>query len=392
MMVSGLLVFCLASPGPGAGLLRHLGARPPLAAQALRRRALPSAMADAAQPETATWGGRTRKFLDANSFPVGMALAVAAARIAPSLGANGGPLRLDVTVGRLGIAAVFFLSGLSIRPSELTSAAASFRLNAFIQLALFGVWPALTWVFVWTARAVGTPVSSALLDGLLVTSCLPTTVNMCVLLTQSAGGNVALAITNAVASNTIGVFITPLLLLSLVGKTINVQLDTICSKLARTVILPVLLGQLARNIGPVQDCAARNKRGTKRASEIVLLLIIFNTFCEAFRARGATLCRADLLGLGVAMPAMYTLAMLGGARVLSRTSIEPRDAIATLYCTSQKTLAFGLPLIRLIFAGHPDLAFYTAPIMCLHPLQLFVGSVLRPAIRRQLKLPDDPTI
>lgn len=384
-----LCSICLASPGSAGVPRTPFSARPPIPGRTLRRRASPAAAAQLVPP---TWGERTCHFLDANSFPVGMALAVAAARIAPGVGANGGPLMLDFTVGRLGVAAIFFLSGLGIRLSELAAAATSFRLNALVQLALFGIWPAMAWLAVRLARLVGTPFSPPLLDGFLVTACLPTTVNMCVLLTQSAGGNVALAITNAVLSNALGVFVTPLLLLSLMGQTIDVKLASICVKLARTVVLPVLLGQLARSIGPVRAAAARYKGQTKRASEVVLLLIIFNTFCEAFMAKGATLCRADLLALGVIMPALYTLLLLGGARLLDRTAVEPRDAVAALYCSSQKTLAFGLPLIRLMFAGHPDLAFYTAPIMCLHPLQLLVGSALRPTIRKRLKLPASADI
>ena len=57
----------------------------------------------------------------------------------------------------------------------------------------------------------------ALCDGLTVLACLPTTVNMCVVLTASAGGNVAAALFNAVVGNALGVVATPALLLLALG-------------------------------------------------------------------------------------------------------------------------------------------------------------------------------
>ena len=51
------------------------------------------------------------------------------------------------------------------------------------------------------------------------------------------------------------------------------------------------------------------------------------------------------------------------------------NAIAATFCTSHKTLAFGLPLLNTIFEGNPNLAAYCAPIMFIHPLQLLLGSV-----------------
>lgn len=54
--------------------------------------------------------------------------------------------------------------------------------------------------------------------------------------------------------------------------------------------------------------------------------------------------------------------------------------MAGMFCASQKTLAFGLPLINTIFEGSPNLAAYCAPIMFIHPLQLILGSLLIPRL------------
>ncbi|KAJ1623963.1 putative sodium bile acid cotransporter [Pavlovales sp. CCMP2436] len=379
MLRAVVVALCLAVPGATA--------RWPSAAKLAQPRGItrPALVAsEASQPVPAR--SAVREFCSKNSFPIGMAVAVAAAHMAPWLGETGGPLRPELTVGKLGCSTIFFLSSLSLRLSDLTKAATSVRLNALVQLTSLGAWPAVTWCMVALMRALGAPFSSGLLDGLLVTACLPTTVNMCVLMTQKAGGNVALAITNAVIANTLGVFVTPLLLFSVLGKTIDVKFAAVCMQLASRVLLPVLLGQLARNSGTVTAFASTHKKGIKYVSELIILGVIFNTFCDSFSRASLALGRADILLLALGMPVVYTLCFLCGARLLSRLPIAPADATAALYCASQKTLAFGLPVIRLIFAGSPDLAYYTAPIMVLHPLQLFLGSALMPTLKRTLKL------
>jgi len=59
-------------------------------------------------------------------------------------------------------------------------------------------------------------------------------------------------------------------------------------------------------------------------------------------------------------------------------NVSPGEAVAAAFCSSHKTLAFGLPLIQTIFEGNPNLAAYCAPLMLIHPLQLVLGSLLVP--------------
>jgi len=47
-----------------------------------------------------------------------------------------------------------------------------------------------------------------------------------------------------------------------------------------------------------------------------------------------------------------------------------------MFCGSQKTLAAGIPMAQLIFAGHPAMGLILLPIMIYHPLQLILCSGL----------------
>jgi len=47
---------------------------------------------------------------------------------------------------------------------------------------------------------------------------------------------------------------------------------------------------------------------------------------------------------------------------------------AALLCSSQKTLAFGIPFIKTAFGTRPDLAYILAPLLLYAPAQLLLGS------------------
>ena len=79
----------------------------------------------------------------------------------------------------------------------------------------------------------------SILDGLLILTCLPTTINMCIILTTAAGGNVASALCNAVISNVMGIFVTPALLLRFFGESIELPFAAMVLKLCSKVLLPV---------------------------------------------------------------------------------------------------------------------------------------------------------
>jgi sodium/bile acid cotransporter 7 len=109
--------------------------------------------------------------------------------------------------------------------------------------------------------------------------------------------------------------------------------------------------------------------------------IVWNAFCNAFSSGLGLEFRHSLILLAL-LPTLH-LASLG---ILFKFFSSPflkltrQEVVAAMFCSSQKTLAFGLPLVNTIFAGNPNLAAYCAPIMFIHPLQLIVGSFLLPRI------------
>ena len=62
-------------------------------------------------------------------------------------------------------------------------------------------------------------------------------------------------------------------------------------------------------------------------------------------------------------------------------ALQARDRIAFIMCSSHKTLALGLPLFKVIFAGRSDLAVLCTPLLLQHPLQLIIGSIVAPRLK-----------
>ena len=75
-------------------------------------------------------------------------------------------------------------------------------------------------------------------------SCLPPTINICVAQTLASGGDMATAIFNAIFGNVMGVFLTPILSIWLLGGGKGVSLLNTLNSLGGVVILPLILGKL----------------------------------------------------------------------------------------------------------------------------------------------------
>ena len=325
-----------------------------------------------------------RKFASKNFFLVGMFVAVALARLAPALGRNGGILRPELIIGRFGVTFIFLLSGLSLELSQLKDAASNIKLNALIQLSTFIAWPFLLGLPLVTliGNHLPTLFPSALVDGLLILTCLPTTVNMAVVLTRTAGGNTASALCNTIISNLLGIFATPALLFRFFGASIQLPFLEMLVKLCNKVLVPVAIGQALRAT-PVKEFYEKHSKTFKRTQEVVLLSILWNAFCTAI-SKGLGLSLQHGLALAVVLPTLHALSLGTLFKFFSLPALgfSRQDAISAMFCSSQKTLAFGLPLIQTIFEGNPNLAMYCAPLMFFHPLELIMGSSLIPWLEK----------
>lgn len=96
----------------------------------------------------------------------------------------------------------------------------------------------------------------------------------------------------------------------------------------------------------------------------------------------------------ILVPALHAGSMAAIFNIFDnpRFGLSHGEVVAAMFCASQKTLAFGLPLINTVFEGSLDLAVYCAPIMAIHPFQLLLGSFLVPRLSRYTSQDDESTV
>ncbi|XP_051025244.1 sodium/bile acid cotransporter 7 isoform X3 [Acomys russatus] len=299
-------------------------------------------------------------------FMVGIVVAIGAAKLEPSVGVNGGPLKPEITVSYIAVATIFFNSGLSLKTEELTSALVHLKLHLFIQIFTLAFFPATIWLFLQLLSV--TSINEWLLKGLQTVGCMPPPVSSAVILTKAVGGNE-------------GIVVTPVLLLLFLGSSSSVPFTSIFSQLFVTVVVPLVIGQIIRRY--IKDWLERKKPPFGAVSSSVLLMIIYTTFCDTF---SNPLIDLDLFSLVVVLFIIVSVQLsfmlvtfLFSTR--NNSGFTPADTVAIIFCSTHKSLTLGVPMLKIVFAGHEHLSLISVPLLIYHPAQILLGSVLVPTIK-----------
>jgi len=268
------------------------------------------------------------------------------------------------------IALMFFLQGAKLAPQAALAGARHWRLHAAVLASTFLLFPALGL----TARAlVPGLLTPALWAGVLMLCVLPSTVQSSIAFTSIARGNVAAALCAATASNLLGILLTPLLaglLLSAHGGFSAVGIGDVAVQL----LLPFVAGQLARPW--IGGWVARNRHLTGLVDRGSILVVVYVAFSDGVTHgiwhQLSPRSFAALLLLDVVLLIAVLLATTCIGRLLG---FNRADQITVTFCGSKKSLASGLPMASVLFAG-PSLGLAVLPLMLFHQVQLMVCAAL----------------
>lgn len=307
-------------------------------------------------------------------FLLGMLAAVAIASFLPDLGRTGGTLRLDL-LGDVGIFAIFFLHGIGLSTSSLVHGITRWRLHLVVQVSTYVFFP-LWFGLLYTLGGRNLPPD--LLLGFLYLAVLPSTVSSSVAMTALARGNVAAAVLNATLSTLLGVVLTPLLVSLLWqggAETGALSLGDTMLKIAKLLLLPFVLGQLARPV--LGDLFARIKPFTQIVDRAVIVMLVWSSFSDSVADGLWTRHGWSLLLITAVGACAFLFPLLAFTRWLARRLGFPvEDEIVAVFCGSKKTLASGVPMAKVLFGGNPALGVVVLPIMFYHQIQLFVCAVM----------------
>jgi sodium/bile acid cotransporter 7 len=275
---------------------------------------------------------------------------------------------------------VFFVQGLVLAFEALRTGLWRWRLHGVVQLFTYVLIPVLGLAL----DAIGGRwLPEELRLGFLFLAVLPTTISSAVVFTALAGGNTAGALVNTTMSNLLGVVATPLwvsVLLHVRGEA--PPLWPMVQGLLLLVLAPLVLGQLVRPL--LCAWADRHRARLTQLNSIIVLYIVYAAFCSSVSSHvwtehGWELALVALAGAVILLATVLAL-VFAAVRLAGLAS---GDRIAAVFCASQKTLAAGAPMAKLIFAANPGLSVILLPVMFYHPLQLIVSGALVNVFRRQ---------
>lgn len=323
-----------------------------------------------APKRAAQWWASMRLKID--WFLLGMMAAVGLAFACPSPGAHGGWLHPEL-LNKLGVALIFFMHGAGLPFAALKAGTLRWPLHLVVQASTYVVFPLLGLALLAVA---GRWIPADLQLGFFYLCALPSTVSSSVAVTVLARGNVSAAVFNATLSGLLGVFLTPLWIswrLQAAGQPMPVGaviLDLVC-----WLLVPLAIGQLARPW--LAEWVGRHRKLVNRVDRGTILLLVYTSFCDSvvwgvWSGRGVGLVVATVAGCLVLFWLLFLVTNLLGRAC--RFPLE--DRITAVFCGSKKTLASGVPMAQLIFAGHPGLSFILLPILIYHPLQLVICGAL----------------
>ncbi len=118
---------------------------------------------------------------------------------------------------------------------------------------------------------------------------------------------------------------------------------------------------------------------------------MYNVFSDTFLS-GIGVGGQALGNLIIAMPIAYLVlsAIFWELSKKLLPGLDLKTRTAALLCSSQKTLAFGIPFIKTALGTRPDLAYILAPLLMYAPAQLLLGSsLLVPALRKRIRDQDN---
>ncbi len=301
-------------------------------------------------------------------FTIGLLLSVSLGLLLPCVGV------WDMVFSLLSDSAIillFFLYGARLSRKSIWEGITHWRLQGLVALSTFVLFPLMGLAFrpLWEL-ALGQELSL----GMLYVCMLPSTVQSSITFTSIAKGNVAAAICSASISSLLGVFLTPLLV-GLVWSTQGGGVDfSTFIDICLIILVPFVVGQFAQRW--IGAWVIHHKHITSWTDHSTIWLVVYTAFSHAINE-----------GMWSSLPIFALVKVLGFCAVLlflvlvityygaKKLGFSREDQLAIVFCGSKKSLATGIPMMNVIFAGFA-LGQLMIPVMIFHQLQLMVCAIL----------------
>lgn len=283
------------------------------------------------------------------------------------------------------IALLFYLYGARLSGRAALDGFRNWRLHLTVTGATFVLFPLIGLACRLLEPALIPP---DLYFGVMFLCVLPSTVQSSIAFTSIAHGNVPAAICSASFSNLAGIVLTPVLASVYLGSQVDVSPGSVV-RIAVQLLVPFLLGQLTRRwIGGFVEA---HPRGTGLVDRCSVLLVVYSAFSAGVVTGVWRRVTAPHLLVVIAVDAAILALVLSITTYASRLlRFDNADRIVVIFCGSKKSIATGIPIAAVLFAGR-EVSLIVLPAMLFHQLQLMVCAVLSRRFARRADAAAQPT-
>lgn len=305
--------------------------------------------------------------LPVDGYVLALLATVAIAAIVPARGI-GAEVMDKVTY--LAVALLFFLYGARLSPKAILDGVLHWRLQGLVLLTTFVFFPLIGLAITMLFRPL---LGADLAFGLMFLAVLPSTVQSSIAFTSIARGNVPAALCSASVSNILGIVLTPALVALFLSSRGGFSLDSL-RDIGLQLLLPFALGQLARPL--LGSWIVKHKRLTSFVDRGSILLIVYAAFSEGMVAGIWSQLSWESLALVLVLDmVMLAIVLALTTWATRRLGFSKEDEIAIVFCGSKKSMASGIPMANILFAGQA-VGLIVLPLMLFHQIQLIVCADL----------------
>ncbi|HEY3298321.1 MAG TPA: bile acid:sodium symporter, partial [Armatimonadota bacterium] len=242
------------------------------------------------------------------------------------------------------VAFAFFMNGFALSTESLLGSLKKWRVLCVSLPITFVISPAI----VFAARAIIPGGDSLIAHGFQIVSLLPTLFVSAVLITRMAKGNAAVALYLTIASNLLAIVVTPMLIkLTLPGSSTQLDLASTTVSMIFTVLIPTILGQLARKKWEVW--AGSHARLITVISQCTILIFIITGVSALPRSvLTPSVVSTAVVGGIILHAALIGVSRIGGMVVRA----DERTKRALTFCCAQKSFVFNVLLCEHTFGGN----------------------------------------
>ena len=158
-------------------------------------------------------------------------------------------------------------------------------------------------------------------------------------------------------------------------------------KIIFQLFVPFAIGHFLRPY--LGEFLLRNKRLVKVVDQGSILLVVYAAFSHAVNEGLWHQTPISALIAVLLVSALILALSLGASHLIGKSlGFNLADRITILFCGSKKSLASGLPMAQIIFAGMP-IGAIVLPLMIFHQLQLMVCAVIANRLGKRPLSPEE---